>query len=230
MGLNRFYTYNGQILKTADGAPIGYEKPAWDIDGLVARWAFEDNLIDYTGTYNGTAVGALTYGTGKIGKCMVTTTSIYASTGITSAFFNANSYSLCVWVKSSSSTNSKGIFTENNDMGFGPLTFYAGKVYASGPAGMNQLGSTASYTNGAWHFIVTTWDRPAKKLTLNINNGAEAKTVTLTNAYNSGSAAHVWGRYGASGAHAASFDNSHIYNRVITDAEIAGLWNGGAGI
>lgn len=45
MGLNRFYTYNGQLLKTAEGNPIGYEAPPYPTSGLVARWDFTSGSL-----------------------------------------------------------------------------------------------------------------------------------------------------------------------------------------
>jgi len=43
MGLNRFYTYNGKPIRTAEGAPIGYEKTLPPTD-YFSLWNFETNL------------------------------------------------------------------------------------------------------------------------------------------------------------------------------------------
>lgn len=98
-------------------------------------------------------------------------------------------------------------------------------------SGSTTLFSTPSAVINAWHFVVAWWDRDARTLNIQINDGAIASAAATfvgetrknTNDLNIGS-------YGTTLYNNGRIDEVGLWKRILTTAEKTSLYAGGAGI
>lgn len=227
------FLFNNGIIATPPSNPLS--------DSLYAVYKAESNANDSLGTYNGTAVGGLTYTAGKSGNAFTfngTTGLISLGNGALSSLGSTFSYSF--WVKQTapgyaslistytSTGGDRGFYTRINT-GAGGIQTYA--FNSSGTAIINGAGfNTLSLTT--WHHIVITLDGSNIRT---YHNG----TLADTTAY-SGTIAFGATTYPSLGClHYApatytfflngSMDETYFYTKKLSDAEVTTLYNSGAG-
>jgi hypothetical protein len=129
--------------------------------GLYSVYGANGNTNDELGNYNGTAVGSLTYTTGKIGNAFSFNGS-NAHIDLPSGSFNFNSdFSISLWVKFNSTTNAT-IFDNLNQStsdlttrtGYSLYT-QSGRIrFATYANNTNIVESSTALTTGTWYHIV----------------------------------------------------------------------------
>jgi Concanavalin A-like lectin/glucanases superfamily len=201
-------------------------------DGLAGWWKLDDASSGTTPTtaadssgngQTGTNVGSPTWtGSGKIGDALTFNGSsqeldLPAVVGASSVFTAA------FWFKASASSGT--IFAYGNYVAC-DLTYSTSHVSCSIDGGTaSELSDTAvSVTNGAWHHIAVTEDGTIARLYI---DGALGVTNTLTP--NISGAGWVFASDGGTGYQSGTFDDIRIYNRVLSAAEIAALYNNASG-
>jgi len=247
MGLNRFYTYNGQILKTADGNPIGYEY-LWYEDGLVAKYDFNDSLADISGNGYDLSVktGSVSYTTGIINKAVNLNGSsgIYTNESeILNTFRGNGEWTIALFTDYHSPayyTGYKYLFFagSNTNAASAPKVLFQydfnrnAQVYRSqsSPA-VNQSVYYSSIAKNIFMHIAATFKDGVLNGYYNgsLLSSTSVDTDELTDDINEfGLGYNV--NTGNSGFWIGYLDLLYIYNRALSSDEISMLYNGGAGM
>lgn len=232
MGLNRFYTYNGQILKTAEGNPIGYEYFPDPPATPTARYQFEDNLIDTQGNYNLSTEGSISYDTGIRGKGIVFPGT--AANQLLTSSFNANTFTyngnwtVAGWLKLTTSSATKYLIMVGGNSYLYVYTHAATpgklKLYAF------QQQCDLTVNTDEWLFFAMTGEGGTLKGYLN-DGDAQAFSGTANNVSISGNLSIGCAYSAAEYAYAGMMDQLYFYNnKALSAAELSTLYNSGNGI
>lgn len=216
------------ILESSRSKVVGATYPT---DGLLYRWAFnalDSSCIDSQGNLNLVAAGTgLSYPAGKVGGCAYTNTNGYYTATMSYAF---SSISISVWFKSPAYTSAEAICRKGNDFMF-QTELAGGKLFFQGlgTASWQDIYTTTNVADNAWHHGVVTWGGGTQKLYL--DNDAEVVTATSAGGPANAATDFIVGRISNNTQKWAGWlDQMYIYNKVLSVAEVAQLWNGGAGI
>jgi len=109
-----------------------------------------------------------------------------------------------------------------------------GAIFARKAGGVNGLDSGAGTVNiGSWNMVYVCHDADNDQIILNLNNGAATDSAAFDT---TGIVDDVYAGQGIGMYHTGDtdwcdgyFDDTWMWNRPLTDAEINWLWNGGAG-
>jgi len=222
-------------------------------NGLVAVYKAENNANDSLGVYNGSALGGLTYATGKSGQAFnFNGTTSYVDVG-DNFDLGLSSWTYSLWIYPTNVSFAKGIFSKTSwNAGAGRLFMYIS-------SGLLICGTTVDSTNSiairenafnlnvnTWYHLVMVVDRSDKikmyangNLLTNIvnvgaitNNLIPYATVNMDNSFpfNLGCLRGT----GSNPNIPADFfqglqDEVSIWNRVLTPTEITQLYNSGSG-
>jgi Concanavalin A-like lectin/glucanases superfamily/Immunoglobulin domain len=212
--------------------------------GIVAWWPAEGDAKDVVGPYNSVLVGGTTFGSGKDGQA-------FSFDGISNSVTNAvpgltnilNTYTMEFWAwptagRVSTPEDTSGIYGDSNQRyAIFPNNGKFGAVGSGVSLGTNgvsvfELGSAYLPALLVYDAVITNWTHVAvvysnqqPKLYL---NGALVRTglVSSRSSYPStcfGDAANL-----GFGFYAGLLDEVSIYNRALTAAEIAGIFNAGS--
>ena len=219
--------------------------------GLYAVYNADNNTNDSFGTLNGTAVGGLTYTTGKIGNAFqFNGTNAQIDFGNTAFNFGSDSLSISMWFYPNAGNVlqclvNKGLLTAT-EKGFNVLidnrynSNQRGISFAIGGGSGNyqQFSTTNQYTIGAWNHIVCIWDSVAKTIKIYLNGVQATTTITqtggngLTNITDISNTART-GQFGAYGVGLNRFngrmDATAIWAKQLTASEITELYDSGNG-
>jgi len=220
--------------------------PAFPVGGLVAFWTLNDNgagglsLDDSSGNGNTlTNNNGVVLGVGKIGNAAEFTFGSYLSGSAPAA--SGRGVSLSYWVKTPAMTGGFGGYS----MPFNCAGLLGGYIAAAGgahPAGCpavdvnydgvaNRVQGTTRVDNNAWNHVCLSCDGDEARLF--INGLLDATLSSLTSGSLSPS-----GPFGINGSGDGSFgqagdikyDAVGIWNRALTDLEVATLYNAGGGL
>jgi len=214
---------------------------------LVAHYRLDGNANDSSGNgYHGTEKAGATYVAGKLGQAIhldgfddyVAIQGLnYASTGHTEV-------SVCAWVRTSSSDNEKMIasFDRNEYWRLtigGPETGGPGLVgwHVMTDTGQADYGGSRRVDDGQWHHVAGVFDNGT--LTIYVDSGPETPAFGGST-FGSGNlrygflgigseATEFNGRPNATGYFGGDLDEVRIYNRALSQAEIAYLADGTPG-
>ena len=198
------------------------------IDGLVFYTRLEGNSNDLKGSNNGTDT-AITYSVanGKIGQGagFNGTTSIisFGNTGIPTG--NAPR-TVAVWGKTTQATNGSffAITPATNIVGTQyDIFILSGKNYFSGYGA--DLSGTVTINDGAWHFLVATYDGTTLRL---YTDGSPDGSAALT--LNTTATIVNMGGVQNSPTLVGTVDEVAIWSRALSATEVSQLYNGGAGL
>lgn len=206
---------------------------------LIALYKAESNANDSLSTYNGTALGGLTYGVGKVGTAFQfngTNSYILLPTG---SMRFTNSFSVSMWTYATANqTGNKGLFSDYywpGDLGYIIYMNTSNKVatYFLGNGNtLNGFTSNSSLANNQWNHIVVLWDKPNTQWKIYIN-GVLDYTYTNANA-----SSLNYGEYGNQRTNIGAINSSPsgvadvfngkidefgVWNRVLTTTEITEL-------
>lgn len=216
---------------------------------LYAAYNGESNANDSFGTNNGTAVGGLTYGTGKIGNAFSFNGSNSYVKLTTDTMKFAGDFSISAWCYfSGASANTQTIFsnlTYDGTYGYGYYLYYMNNTltfqinnslpFASG--GNVQLNYVVNIFNG-WHLVtVTRKSSTGTKMYLNGNLVAN-NTSTYNPNYHSNMIPSIGSTdYGTTYNGLVSYysnsgtkiDALNIWSKELTASEVSELYNSGNG-
>jgi len=213
--------------------------------GLYAVYNAESNANDSFGTLNGTAVGGLTYTTGKIGDAFTLNgTNAYVSLQRTTNQFDfTGDFSISVWIKPSAQGATNNIFqnyystSAANRYGFN-LYLQSGRVRF----GMYNVSTNLYYgntviSNNTWyHVVITKTSGNAYKMY--INNVLQSLTFVAGNisnntTYNTLNQVNIGSNFDA-GTRTSYFngqiDALNTWTKELTTTEITELYNAGNGL
>lgn len=209
--------------------------------GLYAVYKGESNANDSFGSRHGTAVGGVTYTSGKSGNAFTfngTTGLISLPNGALSSLGTSFSYSF--WVNQSaggvmalvntytSTGGDRGFYTRISAGGGGIQTY---AFNSSGTAIINGAGfSTLALTT--WHHIAVTFDGSNIRT---YKNGALADTTAYSGTIAFGATTYpsLGCLYYAPATYAyflnGSMDETYFYTKKLSDTEVANLYNSSVG-
>ncbi len=201
--------------------------------GLVAWWRAENNAQDSAGTNHGTLVNGAGFASGEVEQA-------FAFSGVNqyveipdAPAMRPASITLEAWVMFNGGIN-QGIFSKRLSSGdasyylyyFGNGTMGAGvaEESANPPTSSISLGGF-SPTVGRWYHLALTFDNASKQLSLYVDGVQRvSETANRTISYDSNPVS--WGRYGSNYLN-GRIDEAAIYQRALTAAEIASIYNAG---
>lgn len=228
------FLFNNGIIAT----PVA--NPLWD--SLYAAYKAESNANDELGVYNGTAVGGLTYTTGKDGNAFVGNgTNAYVGLPNNSMNFASSSFSVSFWVYLTNINSANYALVSNyaNDgvnRGWIVGSLTSGKLYFGiyAPA-LQETATTSTISINTWYHVtcVHTLSQPTKTY---INGSLDSTSST---SYNPSLATTHYPSIGASKYNSTSvqqympngskIDEVYLWDRVLTSTDVTELYNAGAG-
>lgn len=212
---------------------------------LISCWEFDETsgtiMYDSHNSNNGTINGATINQTGKLGKCysfdgtndLVTSaiTSVYSqftvSAWIAHNFSSTTGYDRIIGhSKSTSQYHDWGIQQESTG---NKISFYVMNT----AGGFSKAVSTTDLSSGTWYHITATFNGTYAKIFINSTN--EHTGSAFTGSRNSHTSPVLLGKvYDASGwltsVYNGKFDQTAIWDRVLTASEITQLYNSGNGL
>jgi len=207
-----------------------------------ALYRFESNLLDTSGTYNGTLLaGSVTYPTGKFGTSILSS-SARIDTGTKLLMPYNGSYSISVWFKyeadvrfsfanrfNAAITNSYGD-TFNTETG---KKIQFGKVWHGILTGQESEGDRAwlsimeyvhNFTVGSFHHLVLSFNRASNIANLYVDGVlVTTKNDFPTANFDSGQNVYLLSR--GDQVYNGTMDHLRFFNRAITQSEVTRLYN-----
>jgi hypothetical protein len=204
--------------------------------GLVSWWSAEGNPLDSADSNNGTLQGGATFTPGKVGQAFRFSPASGGTVFVPDAanLRLTNQLTIEAWINTLSTNEDRGIVSK---VGFAT----GNNGYQIGLSGNSLLGQFNSpglswpayqimcplpIATGVWHHVAWTYDQSAMKLYFNgqpvATNviGAHPIATTTTDLRISGADDHVY--------FDGMIDEPAVYNRALSDAEIAAIYNAGS--
>jgi parallel beta-helix repeat protein len=214
--------------------PANIEALVVPVASTVSLWKAEGNANDSIGTAHGTMQNGATFAAGKVGQA-------FSFDGVDDYVeipkvakwdFGTSSFSVSAWFKS-------------NTPGFRNIVRYHDGGLATGMwgvrfnptgqiqflAGHSTITTDHVYADGNWHFVTAVRDSVYGKLKIYINGNPAAANVSDGGATIGGTnhrlaiGAGLWGGGGPFEPFAGFIDEVAVYNRALTAAEIAAIYN-----
>lgn len=204
--------------------------------GIVGWWKAEGNALDSAGSHNGTLEGGASYAPGEVGQA-------FLLDGVTGCVeipdtpaLDLASFTLEAWVRFDSISGVRVVFAKPVGTGTydsytvwlnsGVLNAQACNVNGCDP----QLTAPAAVAADTWHHVAYTFDGTAQQQVLYLDGGQVASSATtLATGYDTQSL--YLGRDTENGAPnyflQGSIDEAAVYDRALTAAEIASIYNAG---
>ena len=209
---------------------------------LFAAYNGESNANDSKGTNNGTAVGGLTYTTGKIGNAFsFNGTNAYVSLPNTSGQFNFDGdFTVSTWFRSSNLSVSR-YFMHNHQnngttWGYGWDFFYSGSLgwvfQLNNGANTNYVNFQSSYSANTWYHVVAVRKMGQKhKIYVNaVDTPAnQIGNVNTTTGYIANQKMDLGGISSLGLPALCDLDGVNMWNKALTQAEVSELYNSGNG-
>ncbi|MFA6094553.1 MAG: LamG-like jellyroll fold domain-containing protein [Candidatus Paceibacterota bacterium] len=221
-------------LKITGDVDVDYIVDPADITtGLVGYWKMDGNVADSSGLgNNGTAVGSPTYAAGRVGQGISLDGSTqWASIASTSASLDLSTFTVSVWTRpTGGNTGSRSIFSTglvNNNKGFNILS-YDGRVGVQRMIAGNQQTLTnegSLFPTNTWtHLVVTV---SSSTVGVYVNGIDKVVTNVWSGGVNSylGTAFNIGVREDGYQSWNGILDDARIYNRVLTEADVAMLYS-----
>lgn len=209
-------------------------------NNLLSYYKAESNTTDSLGVNNGTAVGGLTYSTGKSGNAFdLNGTTAYVNMGdVMDIGFNSMTYSF--WFNASAVTDYTQIFSKTiaaSSQGRIISFFESGKLvfFFQPETSVNaQVATTTTISTNTWYHVALVLDR-ADKLKIYLNGTLDNGTASNNNlipfgvsSYNTNHPFRIGAGTNSDSTTASGFFNGKIdefgvWNRVLTTTEITEL-------
>ncbi len=206
------------------------------VSGLIGYWGFEEatgtTAFDYSGNQKDATLVATTWVAGKRGKALnFNGTSASASAPLT--LTGATKFTLSGWVKKSATNKQMSFGMLNGALERAEIVWYTdGSLYGEVGATQDIWGKKAVTNDTKWHFISFVYDgagatnadkvklyfdgTPQSSLTF---SGTIASSVTCTSTLSIG--------VRNTGYSSGLIDEVRVYNRALSSAEIASIYNTG---
>jgi hypothetical protein len=210
--------------------PVSIPAPPFLATGLVTYFPFNGNATDASGNgNNGSLPPGVVFTTDRFGNPNAALhfpngTTDYEAVTTTTQFSSPEDFSLCAWFKFATNgygylilfTDSEGGYFDEFDrilsapLGILNLYLYPGHQY--------NLSTTNVFDESAWHQAVATLSGAGSRLYLDGVLGAEDPSSTFAQP-NDG-----WWRVGTFLDEPSALDDVRIYNRALSDDEVASLY------
>lgn len=234
----KYFNKDGKIL-TWNHKPIRewVDDILYPTDNLVARWTFNETLTDEINNVTLTSNSSPVYSDGKIGKCITSGFYLYKNGDPTiyNCFLGRQAYTISMWFKTTNTNQALLVVGPGTNLSYGLMTaissngmFYYSRIRFG--VSHDALQTTTQYNDNQWHHAVISYDDNIMKMWVDKDDyytqSSTGYSVERTEFY--------LGRFNASGVASPIFsgamDNIYLYNRALTDDEVAQLWNNGNGI
>ena len=187
-------------------------------------------VVDETGTYNGTTVNGVTYGTGKFNDAAVfdgTNDYINLGNGLTSGLTNSFTVSLWLKIDTSPSANTCAFSFQRTiwfDM-FVPANNILNVRLLNSSVGSSAVSILNPLVNGTWNNVVFVADKTNSIVKLYLNNQLQGSASWNGTKYNR-SEKNVIGSYGTGTVlfFPGSVDQVRIFPTAITAGQVAELY------
>jgi hypothetical protein len=201
----------------------------------VGHWKMNDNalnkvVVDDSGKgHNGTSVRDtnLMTTTGKInGALKFNGSSDYVSLG---TIIGTGSYTKAAWIKLETTTSAYGhnILSGKPSQAFWAPNSYGNKLSSGHNLKWNQVQDSNSLTVGVWYFVAVSYDSTSN--TLKLYKDANVVDTNSTTTPQALTELNI-GRYDSTATYLkGAIDDVMLFNRVLTNDEIAALYNAGNG-
>ncbi len=218
-----------------------------DNTGLVAYWKFDEGTstvaTDFSSNGNtGTLLGSPTWASGKRGRALsFDGVGAYVSTA--TQINNPTPFTVAAWFKTTSASGHKIVGFEDAQTGTGGTSYdrhlYVGtdgKLYFGWFANsVITVSSAATVTDGQWHLAVGKFESGTGELYLDgvsqgTNSGGNGIAQNFAGYWRIGSYRLASWTNASDGYFPGSIDDVRIYNRALSAAEIAKLYNSGASL
>lgn len=225
------YGLNNKLLKANNKLFVGLPA-SFPITNLQNYYRFEDNANDAIGGVNGTAVGSVSYPTGKHNKCGYFNNSYVQLLANGQGTFDKQEYTIAGWIKINYGGTYKIIWSYDYTAHSSPYYAQHIRVESNGNLYCAVNGKNISLVeaipNGLWTHLVCNCKAGGQgRIYVNSNLiGTFNAPATLTY-YNQ----EVW--IGKSNFHTTfdtSIDELGFWTRQLTQSEITALYYGGAGL
>lgn len=207
---------------------------------LIALYKAESNANDSLGTYNGSALGGVTYTTGKSGNAFdFNGTTAYVNMGdVMDIGLNSMTYSF--WFNANATTNYTSLFSKMiaaSSQGRVISFFESGKLvfFFQPETSVNaQVATTTTISTNTWYHVSLVLDR-ADKLKIYLNGTLDNGTASNNNlipfgvsSYNTNHPFRIGAQTASNNVDPIGFLNGKIdefcvWNRVLTQSEITEL-------
>lgn len=199
-------------------------------DGLVGHWEFEDDVTDSSGSgYDGTAVNSPTYVTGKVGAKAIDLngSSQRVTLGDIAIFDNLSAFSVSLWMNPDAYSATVSVIRKDGTLT--PLQISTGTTLRIVFFPLSVLTISAVPAIGSWTHVVIRWDKTVNsgKPEVFFNNVSQGSTATgfTSNTNTTGTKTMVFGGTESGGElYNGRLDDIRIYNRRVTDSEVAALY------
>ena len=237
-------SYNGTPLGTTWSAVA--PPASYPTDGLIARYDFNDNLDDsYLGlhssawttnsgsplwTYDANAVEGKAFKTNftwSVGQGTSEMLDCLTDASITTLMDGTNAFSISYWSLDSNPEiqgNQTPFWSTGGNIW--SLKLNAGILHTVGVA--NGVTSTIRIDTGTWNHIVYSYNGGNAE-SIYINNVLDATSTTRGSKGGTG-AFYLCGQVNHQALKEGSMDLLYFYNRALDSADVALLYNGGAGV
>lgn len=228
------YTFAQANIPTLKAASMGSRSTL--LTNLHSIYKAESNANDSLGVYNGTAVGGLTYGTGKSGNAFVFNgTNSYVS--FPSDFFEpTGSFSFNVWFNTSSIATLTLLCLTNASGYLGLRVYFGGATrninFSKFPSGttINTLTSAGGvYTYGVWNMLTIVNDTSVGMLIYCNGTLIASNAVTSAISWGSSTLQRLGMNYNNGTPFDGSLDEVGFWNKALTLSEITELYNSSTG-
>jgi hypothetical protein len=201
-------------------------------DSGVARYEFEQNVLDSWGAYDGTRDGATFVTNSAVGSYAISFDGENDYVGLPNfgnTFDGGSGWAVSFWVNID--THQTGIFELKKNY-YGPYIFQSGGVYDFRVYdGSTVYECSSSLTTGTWYHVViqATGDTSNGSLELFIDDTLEDSTATWGTQTDSD--VNQIGARGSSGSRSwfdGQVDDFRIYGKGLSSSEISNLFNTGS--
>jgi hypothetical protein len=205
--------------------------PSTLLNNLYAVYKAENNANDSLGTYNGTAQGGLTYGSGKSGNAFLFNgTNAYVALPNNSMKLTGD-FTLTAWVNFGTSKIQSIISCYNyTGLDYGYMFFIDASDKLSfywDNSGANQVNAPTAITKNIWNMVTVTRDVANSTLKFYINGVLNhTYTNSLVNNINYNTTinhSNIGAQNNSSFFNSGLIDEVNVWNRVLTQSEITEL-------
>ncbi len=218
-------------LVISSPAPAPTQEPCVDPPAdLVAWWAGDDHAFDLIGDNNGTLMNEATYADGKVASSFsFNGQNAYVNLPDGSSnLLSSNAGTITTWVNPTATGDNDIIVafgTGNNGEGIG-LGIY-GNVRVYHHTGIFDWQSSTTVSANEWTFLVYTWDDDYEQIYKNGIFSESRPRGGFAYAPGHGRIGHgFWGD--PANAFPGLIDEVEVYNRALSAAEIASIYNAGS--
>jgi hypothetical protein len=203
--------------------------------GLIADWAFQDNVNDSTGSYNATPVNGPTYAPGVIGRAISLNGVNQAATVPNMGTYPNATVSVWVNTRDANSPGSQAIFhntayangTPHFLLEYGRDTTITGVVIDVGTAEIKRNGGNSPISENTWYNIAYSYDKSVPNLKLFID-GTEVGTAGGNNTVNLILDNMVIGSESTAGTSRpfnGLLDDLGVWNETLSAAKVKGIYS-----